>query len=97
MSTVFSWAAVALCLHFDARSAFFSLATDMHPFYTELCTELGWTLDEPLANELSAACAAKLVELDQKIDDAEKNLGESEIRDAMLEKAEHYALIGDKV
>lgn len=69
----------------------------MHPFYLELCADLGWQVDEALAKSLDEACAAKLVKLDEKIEDATLNSGETEIRDAMVEKAEYYALIGDKV
>ena len=36
-------------------------------------------------------------ELDSKIEDAEKNLGDTEIREANLAKAEYLAMIGDKV
>jgi len=38
----------------------------------------------------------KLKELDEKIEDAEKNLGENEIREGLLAKAEYLAEIGDK-
>jgi 26S proteasome regulatory subunit N7 len=34
--------------------------------------------------------------LDEKIDDAEKNLGETEIREAYLAKAEYLSSIGNK-
>ena len=36
-------------------------------------------------------------ELDAKIEDAEKNLGETEIREANLLKAEYLSLIAEKV
>ena len=39
---------------------------------------------------------AKLQELEDKISDAEKNQGETEIRDAMLAKAEHLCRVGEK-
>lgn len=39
---------------------------------------------------------AKLKELDAKIEDAEKNLGDTEIRESNLLKAEYLSLIGDK-
>ena len=45
----------------------------------------------------SAANSEKLTELEKKKQDAEKNLGESEILDAALETAEHYYRIGDRV
>lgn len=35
--------------------------------------------------------------MDEELEDAEKNLGESEIRDAMMAKAEYLCRIGDKV
>ena len=38
----------------------------------------------------------KLKEIDYTIEDAEKNLGEMEVREANLAKAEYYSLIGDK-
>lgn len=37
-----------------------------------------------------------LKELDSKIEDAEKNLGDTEIRESNLTKAEYLSLIGDK-
>lgn len=40
--------------------------------------------------------AAKLKELDEKVKDAEENLGETEVRDALLAKADYLAQIGDK-
>jgi len=39
---------------------------------------------------------SRLKELDYSIEDAEKNLGEMEVREANLAKAEYYSLIGDK-
>jgi len=38
----------------------------------------------------------KLTELSEKLEDAKKNLGDSEIRDALLSKADYLANIGDK-
>lgn len=38
----------------------------------------------------------ELKELDSKIEDAEKNLGDTEIRETNLAKAEYLSLIGDK-
>lgn len=38
----------------------------------------------------------KLTELEDKIKDAETNLGEQEVRDALLAKAEYLTEIGDK-
>ncbi|XP_005106668.1 26S proteasome non-ATPase regulatory subunit 6 [Aplysia californica] len=71
-------------------------ANDMAPFYEETVQELGWTKDEALLSTMKAANAAKLKQLDEAIDDAVKNLGETEIRDSMLVKAEYLCQIGDK-
>jgi 26S proteasome regulatory subunit N7 len=68
----------------------------MTPFYIDICTELGWAPDPSLIAQFSAANETQLKELDAKIEDAEKNLGESEVREALLAKAEHFVRIGDR-
>ena len=69
----------------------------MAPFYKICCKDLrGWTLDKTLLNKLEEDNKTALAEFDQKIQDAEKNMGESEIRDALLNKAEYLAKIGEK-
>lgn len=74
-----------------------AIKTDnMAPFYEEVCRELGWKVDEQLLTTMKAANEAKLKQLDEALEDAEKNLGETEIRDAMLSKAEYLSRIGDK-
>ena len=70
---------------------------DMAPFYEEVCRDLGWKLEDKLLATMKAANEEKLKKLDETIEDAEKNLGETEIRDAMLSKAEFLSRIGDKV
>ena len=69
----------------------------MAPYYEECCKELGWKLDQALVKKMKAANEAELKKLDEAISDAEKNLGESEIRENMLKKAEYLCKIGDKV
>uniref|UniRef100_UPI00358E3A06 26S proteasome non-ATPase regulatory subunit 6 n=1 Tax=Myxine glutinosa TaxID=7769 RepID=UPI00358E3A06 len=69
---------------------------DMAPYYEEVCRELDWSLDAALLARMRAANEAELVKLDAALEDAEKNLGESEIRDAMLARAEYLCRIGDK-
>lgn len=69
----------------------------MAPFYEEVAQELGWKKDEALINSMKAANEEKLKQLDEAIKDAEKSLGETEIRDSMLAKAEYLCQIGDKV
>ncbi|XP_055881581.1 26S proteasome non-ATPase regulatory subunit 6-like [Biomphalaria glabrata] len=71
-------------------------ANDMAPFYEEVVQEFGWVKDEQVLATMKAANEAKLKVLDDAIKDAEKSLGETEIRDSMLAKAEYLCQIGDK-
>ena len=45
---------------------------------------------------MQAANAAALEALAAKIADAEENLGETEVRDAVAARAEYYATVGDR-
>ena len=69
----------------------------MAPFYEEVCKDLSWPVDQALVQKMKAANDAELKRLDDAVEDAEKNLGETEIREFMLKKAEYYSRIGDKV
>uniref|UniRef100_A0A8B9YYV9 26S proteasome non-ATPase regulatory subunit 6 n=1 Tax=Bos mutus grunniens TaxID=30521 RepID=A0A8B9YYV9_BOSMU len=73
-----------------------SNATDMAPYYEALCKSLEWQMDVDLLNKMKKANEDELKRLDEELEDAEKNLGESEIRDAMMAKAEYLCRIGDK-
>lgn len=70
---------------------------DMAPYYEALCKELKWPADTDLLSKMKKANEDELKRLDDVLEDAEKNLGESEIRDAMMAKAEYLIRIGDKV
>lgn len=54
-------------------------------------------MDTDLLSKMKKANEEELKRLDEELEDAEKNLGESEIRDAMMAKAEYLCRIGDKV
>ena len=69
----------------------------MAPFYEEVCRDLSWKVEDKLLALMKSANEEKLKQLEEAIEDAEKNLGETEIRDAMLDKAEYLSKIGDKV
>lgn len=69
----------------------------MSPFYSSLCTELGYSLDSDLLSKMEAENTKELKKLEEGIEDAEKNFGETEQRDALLAKAEYLCKIGDKV
>merc|ERR1719228_872561 len=68
----------------------------MAPFYKKVCESLKLPVDESKLKNMEEENKKKLQELDEKIKDAEENLGETEIRDAYLERAEYSVLIGDK-
>merc|ERR1712001_45587 len=68
----------------------------MAPFYRSICKELKWKEDAKLWAEMNKENEEELKKLEDKIKDAETNLGESELRDALLAKAEYLTKIGDK-
>ena len=65
-------------------------------FNDKVCETLKWSFDEKTFNKMKEKNEEKLKEFDFTIEDAEKNLGEMEVREANLAKAEYYSLIGDK-
>jgi len=69
---------------------------NMAPLYVSVCKELAWSTDGALLAKMEAANKEKLGTLDAAIADALENLGESETREALLNKAEFLAQIGDK-
>jgi 26S proteasome regulatory subunit N7 len=69
---------------------------NMGPFYKYICEEYKLPADPKLQAELDATNKAKLVELDATIKEAIEELGETEIREAHLFKAEYLCRIGDK-
>ncbi|EDO30816.1 predicted protein [Nematostella vectensis] len=71
-------------------------AKDMAPFYEELCAEFKWPVDKPLLEKMKQKNTEKLEELDKTLKDAEENLGETEIRDALFARGEYLCSIGDK-
>jgi 26S proteasome regulatory subunit N7 len=69
----------------------------MAPFYELICEEQGWPVDTTLLNNMKKENEEALKKLDDRLKDAEENLGETEISDTLLARAEHFAKIGDKV
>lgn len=68
----------------------------MAPFYEEVCKDLGWSVDSTLLTGMKERNEARLKELDASIEDAEQNLGEMEVRESNLKKAEFLCRIGNK-
>jgi 26S proteasome regulatory subunit N7 len=64
--------------------------------YMQLCDLFGWEKNQTWIAEASQRNEAKLKELDAKIEDAETNFGETEVREANLAKAEHICRVGTK-
>jgi 26S proteasome regulatory subunit N7 len=71
-------------------------AENMAPFYELVASELNWPVDQKLLSEMKAINTKTIEDLDAVIEDAEKNLGEMEVREANLKKSEYLCRIGDK-
>ncbi|GAX76349.1 hypothetical protein CEUSTIGMA_g3795.t1 [Chlamydomonas eustigma] len=69
---------------------------DLAPIYEYVCQHLGWTKDEAKLTTMRQKNEVMLKELEAKISDAENNMGEQEVRDALLAKAEFLTQLGDK-
>jgi 26S proteasome regulatory subunit N7 len=68
----------------------------MLPFYQALCEQFKWKVDTALVETMKAEIEKKVKELNDTIADAEENLGESEVREGFLARADFYCRIGDK-
>ena len=68
----------------------------MAPLYKAVCEQLGTPCDASLLSTMEAANAAELAKLDAAVEDAEKNEGESEIREAFLARAMLHMRVGEK-
>jgi len=67
----------------------------MAPFYKATCEQLGWAVDQALLSEMEAANAEELAKLTATLEDAEKNEGETEVREALLARANFHSRIGE--
>ncbi|KAM2438196.1 hypothetical protein ACFX1W_015215 [Malus domestica] len=74
----------------------FVKADDMAPLYETLVSESVLELDQGVMDSMRAKNQEELKKLDEKIADAEENLGESEVREAHLAKSLFFIRIGDK-
>lgn len=69
----------------------------MVKFYEELCAQFGWEANKEWIQEATQQNEETLKKLEEKIEDAVQNLGETEVRESNLAKAEFLLKIGDKV
>ena len=67
---------------------------DAAPLYEHSCQTLGWTVDEGRMSSMRKANEEQLSKLEASIKDAEENLGDIEVRDAFLAKADYLYKIG---
>ncbi|CAM0134908.1 proteasome regulatory particle subunit [Umbelopsis sp. WA50703] len=82
----------------EAKTELFKLINEkkMTPFYITICEEWQVPVDQELVKTMEQANSEALKKLEEKIADAEQNLGETEVNDGLLAQAEHFAEIGDK-
>jgi len=69
---------------------------NMAKFYEECSHDLGWKMDKGLLERMKKENETELKKLNDAIDEAETSMGETEIREANLKKAEYLSRIGDK-
>ncbi|KAI3864035.1 hypothetical protein MKW98_031627 [Papaver atlanticum] len=69
---------------------------DMAPLYETLVSTNVLDMDSKLLESMRAKNAEELKKIDEKVADAEENLGESEVREAHLARSLFFIRIGDK-
>ena len=70
------------------------MPADAAPLYEHSCQTLGWTADADRMSSMRKANEEQLSKLEASIKDAEENLGDIEVRDAFLAKADYLYKIG---
>jgi 26S proteasome regulatory subunit N7 len=69
----------------------------MAPLYKDLINEFNWPKDLVLLEVMENDNEKELSRLTAVLEDAIENLGETEMRDAMVARAEYLCFIGNKV
>jgi 26S proteasome regulatory subunit N7 len=69
----------------------------MAPYYRLVTSAGALALDSELLESMEKDNEAELKKLDERLAEAEKQEGESEISDALKARANHLTRIGDKV
>jgi len=85
-------------LHGNARDALLDgiKADKMAPYYRLVTSSGALTSDPALLEEMEKANEEELTKLDERLAEAEKTEGESEISDALKARANHLTRIGDR-
>lgn len=68
----------------------------MTPFYTQVCQEFQWKVNETLVQEMTKSNENEIQLLEEQLKDATDNLGAIEVLEVLLKKAHLYSRIGDK-
>jgi len=68
----------------------------MVKLYSEICEQFKFDINQKWVEETTKENEAKLKELEDKLEDAVKNLGETEVRECHLAKSEFLLRTGDK-
>ncbi len=68
----------------------------MGPYYKIVTSTNALPLDPSILSSLEASNAATLASLDDRLSEAQKQEGESDIADALRARANHFVRIGDK-
>lgn len=68
----------------------------MAPFYKYVTEVVKIPFDQALYASMKKANKDELQRFDEKVEDAQQNMGETEVNEALLGKADYYASIGDK-
>jgi len=69
---------------------------NMTPLYESMCAQFGWTVDSALVEKMNKANAEELKGYEAQLKDAEENLGDMEVLEALFAHAKYYTRIGDK-
>eukprot|EP00465_Bigelowiella_longifila_P008165 CAMPEP_0185251682 /NCGR_PEP_ID=MMETSP1359-20130426/1025_1 /TAXON_ID=552665 /ORGANISM="Bigelowiella longifila, Strain CCMP242" /LENGTH=391 /DNA_ID=CAMNT_0027833665 /DNA_START=1 /DNA_END=1176 /DNA_ORIENTATION=+ len=82
----------------DAKAALMEIVkkNNMAPYYKYICDLMSWSVDEKLCETMKAANKAEMKKMDDELEDAKKNRGETEVRDAEVAIAKYFSTIGDK-
>jgi len=67
---------------------------EMAPFYEIVCERLHWDLDQTLLTELKEKNEAEKEKYKEQEADAEKNAGETEVLDALFDRARFFSRVG---
>jgi len=81
----------------STKEALMALVRSAHmaPYYRVLCQTHGWPVDEALIKIMQVENDKDEAACDARLKDAEDNLGDMEVLEAMFAKATHFSRIGD--